>query len=327
LNVSVTISAEYANFSFPVKVVIPYKDYKVQQGKALSDRDKGEQIVEPGRGPLLVFGGPYGNLSATQAMWLRARELGMAPQNVICTGDIVAYCAYPRETVELVRDWGIQVVMGNCEESLGFDEPDCGCGFDAGSQCSTLALAWYRYADSRIDAEQRRWMRGLPRHIDIDYSGARLRVLHGSLSSINEFVFASGDLDAKQRQARAAGVDAIIGGHCGIPFGQRAGDRYWLNAGVIGMPANDGGSHGWYLLLEPAEGGPLCSWHRLGYDYEASREATVAAGMSEYGEALASGLWPSMDILPAAERGQRGRPLDLPPLQLCSAARRTRLAV
>ena len=276
----------------------------------------GVLTLEPGRGPLLVFGGPYSNLAVTEAMRRRAFELGIPPRNVICTGDIVAYCAEPRETVELVRDWGIHVVMGNCEESLGFDEADCGCGFDAGSQCSTLALAWYRYASDRIDAGQRRWMRGLPRNIDFTCCGAAFRVLHGSLSSINEFVFASGDADAKLRQARAADVDAIIGGHSGIPFGQRVGERYWLNAGVIGMPANDGGGHGWFMLLEPAEGGPRCSWHRLDYEFAASRDATVAAGMAEYGEALASGLWPSMDVLPAAERRRRGRPLDLPPLQI-----------
>jgi hypothetical protein len=144
-------------------------------------------------------------------------------------------------------------------------------------------------------------------------------VLHGSPSSISEFVFASSDRDAKLAQLRQAGVDAIIGGHSGIPFGQRIGDRYWLNAGVIGMPANDGGNHGWYLQIEPAGGGPVCSWHRLEYDFRSSRDSTIAAGMLEYGEALADGLWPSMDVLPEAERAQRGKPLDPPPLQIRAA--------
>jgi predicted phosphodiesterase len=274
------------------------------------------------KGPLLVFGGPYSNLAATAAMRQRSETLGIPASHVICTGDLVAYCAEPVETVDLVRDWGIHVVMGNCEESLAFEEPDCGCGFEAGSQCSTLALTWYRYADRRIDATQRRWMRGLPRAIEFQLAGLRFRVLHGSLASINEFVFASGDAATRRRQAEAAGVDAIIGGHSGIPFGQRIGDRYWLNAGVVGMPANDGGRHGWYMLLEPAGKGLRCSWYRLDYDFEASRASTIAAGMVEYGEALASGLWPSMDILPETERRQRGRPLDLPPLELHPVSRR-----
>lgn len=265
---------------------------------------------------LLIFGGPYSNLAATAAMRREAGLLDIPPERVICTGDLVAYCAEPAQTLELVRDWGIHVVMGNCEESLAFNEPDCGCGFESGSQCSLLAVTWYRYADRRVDAGQRRWMRSLPRSIDFEHCGRRFRVLHGSPASINEFVFASGDVDARRAQVEQAGVDAIVGGHSGIPFGQQLGEAYWLNAGVIGMPANDGTNQGWYLLIEPGADGLACRWRRLEYDYESSRRSTIAAGMAEYGEALASGLWPSMDILPEAERARRGKPLDLAPLHI-----------
>ena len=48
--------------------------------------------------PILVFGGPYSNLRATQAMRARAEELGIPPSSTICTGDVVAYCAEPEET-------------------------------------------------------------------------------------------------------------------------------------------------------------------------------------------------------------------------------------
>ncbi|UCH38793.1 MAG: metallophosphoesterase family protein [Gammaproteobacteria bacterium] len=259
---------------------------------------------------LLVFGGPYSNLAATAAMQRRAQALGIAAECVICTGDLVAYCAEPGATVDLVRDWGIQVVMGNCEESLGFSEPDCGCGFAEGSSCSTLALAWYRYADQRIGSGQRRWMRNLPRSIDFEISGTRFKVLHGSLASINEFVFASSNSAAKLGQIREAEVDVIIGGHSGIPFGQAIEDCHWLNAGVIGMPANDGTANGWYMLIEATDGAIEVSWHRLEYDHAAASRSTIAAGMREYGQALTDGLWPSQDILPPPERAQRGQPLN-----------------
>ncbi len=127
------------------------------------------------------------------------------------------------------------------------------------------------------------------------------------------------DPAARLAQTREAGIDAVIAGHSGIPFGQPIEERYWLNAGVIGMPANDGGSHGWYLLLEPRAEGIDVSWHRLDYDHAASRKTTIAAGMSAYGQALADGLWPSIDILPEAEARQTGQPLHLPPLHIDSA--------
>jgi len=265
---------------------------------------------------MLIFGGPYSNLQATIAMQARASELEIPANRTLCTGDIVAYCAEPAETIDLIRSWGIHVVMGNCEESLAFSEPDCGCGFEPGSSCSTLAVTWYQYADRRATTEQRRWMQQLPRSIEFEMIGTRFKVVHASLLSINEFVFASSDASAKVAQISEAGVDVIIGGHSGIPFGQRLDNKLWLNAGVIGMPANDGGNHGWYMLIDPVDDGLDVSWHRLDYDHSASQQSTIAAGMQEYGQALGSGLWPSIDILPETEARQTGQPLNLPPLRI-----------
>ena len=93
----------------------------------------------PLEGPLLIFGGPYGNLPATKALRRIAAQRGIPPERTICTGDLVAYCAEPEETVHLLRDWGVRIVMGNCEESLADRALDCGCGFETGTTCSSLS--------------------------------------------------------------------------------------------------------------------------------------------------------------------------------------------
>jgi hypothetical protein len=54
---------------------------------------------------MLVFGGPYSNYAATAAMQTRAVDLGISAERIICTGDIVAYCGEPCETLDLIRDW------------------------------------------------------------------------------------------------------------------------------------------------------------------------------------------------------------------------------
>ena len=265
---------------------------------------------------LLVFGGPYSNLAATRALQFCATELDIPAERIICTGDIVAYCAEPEQTVDLIQQWGIQVVMGNCEEALASSKPDCGCGFAADSSCATLADTWFRYADRRVTIAQRRWMQNLSRSIEFRAGAKSFKVVHGSLSSINEFVFASSDAQTKLAQIRKADVDVVIGGHCGIPFGQDLDNLFWLNAGVIGMPANDGSSHGWYMLIDPVADAVKVSWHRLDYDHTTSRRTTIAAGMTEYGHALVDGYWPNIDILPPAESRQSGQPLDLLPLHI-----------
>ena len=116
-------------------------------------------------GPLLLFGGPYSNLEATQALLAEAARLRIPAERIICTGDVVAYGADPAATVGLLRASGCHVVMGNCEESLAARATDCGCGFPAGSACERLSAAWFAYAANRLDGDALTWMTGLPRQV------------------------------------------------------------------------------------------------------------------------------------------------------------------
>ena len=84
-------------------------------------------------GPVLAFGGQYSNLQATQALFEQAKERDISEQNLICTGDVIAYCGAPSATVNLVRKSGCVVVAGNCEIQLAAGVLDC--GFEDGSAC------------------------------------------------------------------------------------------------------------------------------------------------------------------------------------------------
>lgn len=264
-------------------------------------------------GTVLLFGGPYSNLAATQALQQEALRLGIPPERIICTGDVVAYCAEPAETLALINDWGIHVVQGNCEQSLGSGAPDCGCGFDAGSSCSLLAVEWYRYASQRIAPDQQHWMARLPGRVDFKLQSLSFSVVHGSPERINEFVFPGTDQALKQAQLNTTGSDVVIGGHCGIPFGQSLAQGHWLNAGVIGMPAHDGSADGWYMLLIPDDEGATVQWQRLSYDAGLSQARMQAVNLcSEYADALTTGFWPSDAILPDADTLTAGQRLALP---------------
>jgi hypothetical protein len=107
---------------------------------------------------ILVFGGPYSNVRALMAMRARARELGIDAAHTICTGDVVAYCAEPEETVAAMRDWGCHVVAGNCEEQLAANADDCGCGFAEETACNIAAKDWYAFARRRVSVASRTWM-------------------------------------------------------------------------------------------------------------------------------------------------------------------------
>lgn len=259
----------------------------------------------------LLFGGPYGNLQATEALLAQARFLAIPPERVLCTGDLVAYCGNPVETIDMIRDSGVSVVMGNCDEQLAASAADCGCGFEPGSACARLSADWYAYADSIVRPDQRQWLATLPKRIDLSIGGRTLAAIHGSAQSINAFVFKGTPEAEKRHSLDLTGCDGIIGGHSGLPFTEMLDGRLWHNPGVIGMPANDGTPRIWFSTIRASATGLHIERHALSYDVAAAQDAMRRAGLPDsYRKALASGLWPSLDVLPQEERTQTGKTLD-----------------
>ena len=245
-----------------------------------------------------------------------AQRRAIPPERIICTGDVVAYCGHPEETIAMIRDWGIHVIQGNCEEQLAIAAADCGCGFDEGSACDRLAKSWYEFANARLSSQSRHWMGALPRTLEFDIAGVRAKVVHGGVRQINRFLFASQTADLAA-ELESSGAALVIGGHCGIPFirqhrrrrlvqsrRHRHARQRWHAQGLVwpdrtGRRATDMGAS---LSL---------SVHPLDYDHAAAAAAVRAGGYADpYAEALLTGLWPSLDVLPASERAATGSPLE-----------------
>ena len=246
-------------------------------------------------GEVLIFGGPYSNLQALQA--LDRIAAGFEQDNVICTGDVVAYCADPAACLALVRARGWVVVAGNCERQLASEADDCGCGFEVGSVCEVLSRHWFAYAASQIGAADRAWMAALPDAVTFDHNGRRHVVLHGGSTDVSAYLWATSPATAFEAEVTALGVqvDSVIAGHCGIGFERQVAGVTWMNAGVIGMPPHDGTPDTRFGILS-AEGFRL---EHLTYDAPAAAAAMHNAGLTGgYDRALLSGIWPNEQILP-----------------------------
>ena len=263
-------------------------------------------VLQP---PVLAFGGPYSNLRARAVLRERADELGIPASHCICTGDVVAYCAEPEETTAAIRDWGCHVIAGNCEEQLAEAAEDCACGFEAGTECDLLAKGWYPFANARMSPESRAWMASLPRKLTCVIGGRTFRVIHGGVDMINRFIFASHH-EVITTELDHSGADIIIAGHAGVPFIEKIGERVWFNPGVIGMPANDGTPDVWYGLIDLEGTDLLLSTRRLAYDHHGAAATMRRCGHANgYARTLVTGLWPSLDVFPPAERAATGHKL------------------
>ena len=81
-----------------------------------------------------------------------------------------------------------------------------------------------------------------------------------------------------------------------------------VNVGVLGRPANDGGHHVWYALLDIVDGHATAELVSLDYDWPAHAASMRTAGLPEaFTQAVETGWWTTcLEIVPPAERS-RGR--------------------
>ncbi|MDO6595389.1 metallophosphoesterase family protein [Oceanihabitans sp. 2_MG-2023] len=258
-------------------------------------------------GKVLLFGGIYSNLQALEALKAVAEQKGIVPENCICTGDIVGYCAEPEETVQLLKLWKAKSILGNVEIQLTEGEADCGCDFTAGSRCDGFSKLWYPFAQSKLSKNAIDYLATFPDHITFNYANKKVTVVHGDYFNVSEFIFKSTDWSIKQRTIEATNSDVIVAGHCGLPFYQQKNNKLWLNPGVIGMPANDGTPQVWYAILEEVHGEMKFTHHNLDYNYKLTNTLMSNGFLpEEYARTIVTGIWDNTEILPAIESGLQG---------------------
>ncbi len=259
---------------------------------------------------LLVFGGIYSNLEALEALQAKAQQLGFSPEQIICTGDILGYCADPEACVQFVKDWGIQVISGNVELNIVKGADNCGCNFDEGSRCDVFSRSWFPYAKKSLSASSLAWLTKLPTHLSFHFGGKTVQVVHGSYHNCNEFIFGSTPWKAKEKNFLDCNADIILAGHSGLPFLEKKAGKAWFNPGVIGMPANDGTPRVWYGLLSIQEVNIGYQIRPLDYNFQqASRKMQINGLPKSYAETLRTGLWDNCEILPPKETALQGIPL------------------
>ena len=271
-------------------------------------------IIDIGKlsGKVLLFGGIYSNLQALEALIAVAKAEGIPPENCICTGDIIGYCAQPEETIQTFKNWKAKSIVGNVEIQLRDNEDDCGCDFKEGSRCDGFSQQWYPYAKSKLSKDSLEYLHTLPDHIKFTLGNQKVSVVHGSYFNVSEFIFKSTAWTHKLPNFEATQSDVIVAGHCGLPFIEKNKDKTWINPGVIGMPANDGNPSVWFAILDDSKQPFRVDFRKLAYNHILTNKLMLNGLLPEsYAKTIISGIWDNMEILPEAEKLQQGKPIKL----------------
>lgn len=262
-------------------------------------------------GKVLLFGGVYSNLQALEAIAEVAKDENITPENCISTGDIIGYCAQPEETIQFFKNWKARSIAGNVEIQLSENAADCGCDFTKGSRCDGFSQLWYSYAKSKLTYDSLDFISKLPEFIQFEFANKKITVVHGSYFNTSEFIFESTPWEKKLPNFQVTQSDVIISGHCGLPFNEKHDDLLWLNPGVIGMPANDGNSSVWYIVLEGKNNLLTFKHKNLVYNHILANNLMTNNGLpNEYAKTIITGIWDNMEILPEVEAKLQGQQIQ-----------------
>jgi putative phosphoesterase len=234
---------------------------------------------------LAVISDIHGNLHALDAVFADLEQV--QPNYVMCLGDLVGYGAYPNEVIARIEERAIPTVMGNYDEGVGFDLPDCGCVYrdPEADRRGKQSLQWSR---ERTTPEGKEFLRNLPLQIRQDLAGLHLMFVHGSPRKINEYLYQDRPAATFERIAKVAGCDVLFFGHTHLPYQKWVGRTLFINAGSVGKP-KDGDPRAGYAVLELNHYRRV-EFRRAAYDVAAAARAVRESGLPpHFADLLESG--------------------------------------
>jgi predicted phosphodiesterase len=255
---------------------------------------------------IAFFGGIYSNHLALEAALRDAKARGA--DAVYCLGDLGAFGPHPDRVFPLLRDAGVLCIQGNYDHSIGNGLADCRCGY-TDPRDNHFARLSYDYTFRHTNPANRDWMRQLPPQRRPQLGRYRLLLCHGSPRKTNEFLWESTtSTHFLEHLAEEHQADVILATHTGLKWHRRlAGDRHFVNVGVLGRPENDGRTCVWYALLEA---GPELRVEFVPVEYDhrwLAAEMRAERLPEEFVQTVLTGWWTTcLEVLPAKER-RKGR--------------------
>jgi pyruvate-formate lyase-activating enzyme/diadenosine tetraphosphatase ApaH/serine/threonine PP2A family protein phosphatase len=254
---------------------------------------------------IAVSGGVYSNPYALRAFVADARARGA--ERLLNLGDLGGYGAEPDAIWPILTGEGIECIAGNYDVAIGRGDTDCGCGY-TDPRDNEFAQLMYDYTLAHTSREFAEWMTTLPTERRLSTDGVDVHLVHGSTLALNDFWWESLDEVQHQLRVQESGADLVMCTHSGLPWQKQVGDTLVVNVGVLGRPANDGGRHVWYALVDLEDGRATAELVPLEYDWEAQAASMRAGGLPEaFVETVETGWWTTcLEVVPPAERS-RGR--------------------
>ncbi|WP_447640352.1 MULTISPECIES: metallophosphoesterase family protein [Chitinophagaceae] len=200
----------------------------------------------------------HANLSALTAALRDIKQHD--PDHIYCLGDLVNFAGWDNPVIDLIRQQQISCVQGNHDEGIGYEHKDFAFSYSNEAQKHFGHLSILR-VNKIITVSNRRFLADLPFMLQLEFRFGihpiRLAMVHGSISSNNEYVQENTSDEYLLEMMGSINADILLMGHTHIPYHKaifceeenRKIYRHAINVGSIGKPKN-GTVDACYCLLE-----------------------------------------------------------------------------
>jgi len=173
---------------------------------------------------LLLISDIHANLEALEAVLAEPHD------ELWVLGDLVNYGPNPAEVVDLIRRNASLVVQGNHDYAIGAGaDPRCSQAF------REMARAMQSYTEPLLTAEQRGFLRSLPRTAERTIDGCRFFLCHATPTE-PLFRYCPGEPGEWAPQIAGVQADIVLTGHTHLPLQMSVGERQVVNPGSVGQP-------------------------------------------------------------------------------------------
>lgn len=219
----------------------------------------------------------HANLEALETVLADAKAQHVT--HYACLGDVVGYCANPKQCLDLIRGASMPCVKGNHDEYCSMDE-----ALDGFNPHAAQAVEWTR---NQLTADDRKWLR------ELKYTRlvANFSIVHATLDAPPRWGYVFDKLAAAasftyqntalcffgHTHVPVAFIrDSVVRGGTYSKFRVEPGKKYFVNVGSVGQ-SRDGVAKATYATYDMDDGN--VELRRLDYDMGKTQQKILAAGL------------------------------------------------
>lgn len=237
---------------------------------------------------LAIISDIHGNVEALEAVLKDVDMRGV--EGVLHLGDLVGYGPRPNEAVALVKERGMEGVVGNYDLAVLCDDGEEGLRKYLKPSISDVGRATYEWTREKTDGPSREFLAQLPTHVFFEEGETTYLLTHGSPERPNEYLKADTPPERLDELFKASEAQVMIVGHTHLPMALEHGENMLLlNPGSVGKP-KDADPRASYLIVDTEK--ELRVEHiRVAFNVESVAEESVLFGLPrEQADALLKGV-------------------------------------